>query len=198
MAQQQFQTTALNKYIGQTIKELRNDHNLTIAEVSKLVGISRGMLSKIENGLTSTSMDTLEQLANALGVTLSSLFQGYNKPIEAAQFVKKGKGLEVVRRGTKSGHTYHLLAYEQGPNKVFEPFLISLEEAEEFSAFEHTGIEFIYMIEGEVEYLVGDETFVLEPGDSLTFNAEMPHRPGKQLQTPIRYLAIINHNKPSN
>jgi transcriptional regulator with XRE-family HTH domain len=197
MAQQQPQTTGLNKYLGQTIRELRNQHNLTIAEVSKLVGISRGMLSKIENGLTSTSMETLEQLANALGVTLSRLFHGYNKPIESAQYVKKGKGLEVVRRGTKSGHTYHLLAYEQGPNKLFEPLLISLEEVEEFSEFEHTGIEFIYMLEGEVEYLVGDETFILEPGDSLTFNAEMPHRPGKQLMTPIRYLAIINHNQPS-
>ena len=183
---QQNSNSGLNAYLGLTIKELRTQHNLTIAEVSKLVGISRGMLSKIENGLTSTSMETLEHIANALGVTLSRLFQDYNKPIESAQFVKNGKGLEVVRRGTKSGHTY----------QVFEPFLISLEEAEEFSEFQHTGIEFLYMLEGELEYIVGDETFVFQPGDSLTFNAEIPHRPGKQLKTPIRYLAIINHNKP--
>jgi transcriptional regulator with XRE-family HTH domain len=193
---QQNSSSGLNAYLGLTIKELRTQHNLTIAEVSKLVGISRGMLSKIENGLTSTSMDTLEHIANALGVTLSRLFQDYNKPIESAQFVKNGKGLEVVRRGTKSGHTYHLLAYEHGPSKVFEPFLISLEEAEEFSEFQHTGIEFLYMLEGELEYIVGDETFTFQPGDSLTFNAEIPHRPGRQLKTPIRYLAIINHNKP--
>lgn len=192
---QQNSSLGLNAYLGLTIKELRTHHNLTIAEVSKLVGISRGMLSKIENGLTSTSMETLEHIANALGVTLSRLFQDYNKPIESAQFVKKGKGLEVVRRGTKSGHTYHLLAYEHGPNKVFEPFLISLEEAEEFSEFQHTGIEFLHMLEGELEYIVGDETFTFQPGDSLTFNAEIPHRPGRQLKTPIRYLAIINHNK---
>ena len=195
---QQSSGTGLNKYLGQTIKQLRNQHHLTIAEVAKLVGISRGMLSKIENGLTSTSMETLEHLANALGVTLSRLLQGYNKPIESAQFVKNGKGLEVVRRGTKSGHTYHLLAYEQGPNKLFEPFLISLEEAEEFSAFEHSGIEFLYMLEGKVEYIVGDEVFVLEPGDSLTFNAELPHRPGNFLKIPIRFLAIVNHSSPAS
>lgn len=195
---QQSSGTTLNKYLGQTIKRLRNQHHLTIAEVAKLVGISRGMLSKIENGLTSTSMETLEHLANALGVTLSRLFQGYNKPIESAQFVKNGKGLEVVRRGTKSGHTYHLLAYEQGPNKLFEPFLISLEEAEEFSEFEHSGIEFLYMLEGKVEYIVGDEVFVLEPGDSLTFNAELPHRPGNFLKIPIRFLAIVNHSNTTS
>jgi transcriptional regulator with XRE-family HTH domain len=193
---QQNSSSGLNAYLGLTIKDLRKQHNLTIAEVSKVVGISRGMLSKIENGLTSTSMETLEHIANALGVTLSRLFQDYNKPIESAQFVKKGKGLEVVRRGTKSGHTYHLLAYEHGPSTVFEPFLISLEEVEEFSEFKHTGIEFLYMLEGELEYIVGDETFTFQPGDSLTFNAEIPHRPGRQLKRPIRYLTIINHNKP--
>ncbi|MDO7596983.1 MAG: XRE family transcriptional regulator [Pseudomonadota bacterium] len=188
-------SSGLNAYLGLTIKELRTQHNLTIAEVSKLVGISRGMLSKIENGLTSTSMETLEHIANALGVTLSRLFEAYNKPIESAQFVKSGKGLEVVRRGTKSGHTYHLLAYDHGPSNVFEPFLISLEEAEEFSEFQHTGIEFLYMLEGELEYIVGDETFTFQPGDSLTFNAAIPHQPGRQLKTPIRYLAIMNHSK---
>lgn len=55
------------------------------------------MLSKVENGLTSTSMEMLEQLAKALGLTLSRLFQGYNKPTESPQFVQKGKGLKVVR-----------------------------------------------------------------------------------------------------
>jgi transcriptional regulator with XRE-family HTH domain len=98
---QQNSNSSLNAYLGLTIKELRTQHNLTIAEVSKLVGISRGMLSKIENGRTSTSLETLEHIANALGVTMSRLFQAYNKPIESAQFVKNGKGLEVVRQGTR-------------------------------------------------------------------------------------------------
>lgn len=74
------------------------------------------------------SMETLEHTANAMRVTLSRLFQAHNKPIESAQFLKNGKGLEVVRWGTKSGHIYHLIAYEHGPSNVVEPFLISLEE----------------------------------------------------------------------
>lgn len=77
------------------------------------------MFSKIENGHVSTSLETLEQVANALGVTLSRLFRDYNAPSGNAQFVKKGHGMEVVRRGTKLGHTYHLLAYDQGPQKNF-------------------------------------------------------------------------------
>ncbi len=188
----------LGRHLGSTIRQLRLQHNLTIAEVSELAGISRGMLSKIENGLAATSLDTLEQLANALGVTLSRLFRHYNLPTGAVQFVKNGEGMEVVRRGTRSGHTYHLLAYDQGPHKTFEPFLISLDDSgEEFPSFEHAGTEFIHMMEGKLEYRVGEETFMLTPGDSLTFRGEIPHGPEHLIQTPIRFLAIIHYDAPN-
>ncbi len=194
---QDTQGKALDRFLGNTMHQLRIQHGLTLAEVSQRAGISRGMLSKIENGLSSTSLDTLEQLANALGVTLSRLFQGYNMPSSAVQFVKSGEGMEVVRRGTRSGHTYQLLAYDQGPQKLFESFLISLvDPSEEFPSFEHPGTEFIYMLEGEVEYRVGDEVFLLQPGDSLTFRGEIPHRPKKHNILPIRFLAIIHYDMP--
>jgi transcriptional regulator with XRE-family HTH domain len=189
----------LDRYLGSTIRHLRLQHSLTIADVALRAGISKGMLSKIENGLASASLDTLEQLANALGVTLSKLFNNYNIPTGNTQHIKSGQGMEVVRRGTRVGHTYQLLAYDQGPKKIFEPFLISLEESgEEFPAFEHPGTEFIYMLEGKVEYRVGNETFVLEPGDSLTFRGEVPHRPENLISMPIRFLAIIHYDTLTN
>ena len=188
---------SLSRHLGATIRQLRLDHNLTIAEVSERAGISRGMLSKIENSLAATSLETLEQLANALGVTLAKLFQNYNLPRGAAQLVKKDEGMEVVRRGTRVGHTYQLLAYDQGPHKTFEPFLITLEDSlEQFPAFEHPGTEFIHMLEGTLEYRVGEETFVLSIGDSLTFRGEIPHRPENLIKTPIKFLAIIHYDSP--
>ena len=188
---------SLSRHLGATIRQLRLEHNLTIAAVSERAGISRGMLSKIENSLAATSLETLEQLANALGVTLAKLFENYNLPRGAAQLVKKGEGMEVVRRGTRLGHTYQLLAYDQGPHKTFEPFLISLEDSlEQFPAFEHPGTEFIHMLEGVLEYRVGEETFVLNSGDSLTFRGEIPHRPENLIKTPIKFLAIIHYDSP--
>jgi transcriptional regulator with XRE-family HTH domain len=185
----------LHTHLGQTIRHIRLQHGLTIAEVAQRAGISRGMLSKIENGHTSTSLENLEQIANSLGVTLARLFRDYNAPVGGAQFVKNGQGMEVVRRGTSRGHTYQLLAYDQGPKKTFEPFLISLEEQnEEFPPFEHSGTEFIYMLEGKLVYSVGGESYTLEPGDSLTFRGELPHRPEKLLKMPIKFLAIIHYD----
>ncbi len=186
---------SLGAFLGSTIKQLRHQHGLTIADVADRAGISRGMLSKIENAQTATSLETLAQIAAALGVTLSHLFSNYDKPQGGAQLVKHGEGMEVVRRGTRNGHTYHLLAYDQGPKKTFEPFLISLEDSgEQFNAFEHAGTEFIYMLKGKLEYRVGDEVYTLEPGDSLTFRGEIPHKPERMLAMPIQFLAIIHYD----
>jgi transcriptional regulator with XRE-family HTH domain len=185
---------SLARYLGNTIRELRQKHGLTIASVAEQVGISRGMLSKIENAQTSTSLETVTKLASAFGVSLSTLFRNYNMPVGGAQLVKSGEGMEVVRRGTRCGHTYHLLAYEQGQTKLFEPFLITMDDASEvFPTFEHAGIELIYMLEGKLEYRHGQHTYLLEPGDTLTFRGDVPHGPEKLLELPIRFLAMIHY-----
>jgi transcriptional regulator with XRE-family HTH domain len=182
----------IERYLGNTIREIRLNHGLTIADVATLAGISRGMLSKIENAQTATSLETISRLANALGVSLSTLFRNCDVRVGSAQLVKSGDGMEVVRRGTKRGHTYHLLAYDQGPKKTFEPFLITIDhESETFPVFEHPGTEFIYMLEGSMVYRHGQSTYELSPGDALTFEADIPHGPEKLIKCPIRFLAVL-------
>jgi len=183
---------SLYRHLGGTIRELRQKDHLTIADVAAQVGISRGMLSKIENGQTATSLDTLSRIARALGVSLAHLFRYYDVPSGGAQLVRAGAGMEVVRRGTRCGHTYHLLAYDQGPQKNFEPFLITMDDASEvFPTFEHPGTEFIYMLEGRIEYRHGQHTYMLGPGDSLTFRGSVPHGPENLIELPIKFLAVI-------
>ena len=187
----------LERYLGNAIRDLRQRHGLTIADVADRAGISRGMLSKIENAQTATSLDALHRLAQALGVSLSTLFRNYDVPEGSAQLVKKGEGMEVVRRGTKRGHTYHLLAHEQGPTKLFEPFLITIDSPDAtFPVFEHPGTEFLYMLEGRMEYRHGQHTYMLTPGDALTFRGEVPHGPEKLIELPIRFLATIVYPTP--
>lgn len=183
---------SLYRHLGGTIRELRQKDHLTIADVAAQVGISRGMLSKIENGQAATSLDTLSRIARALGVSLAHLFRYCDVPAGGAQLVRSGAGMEVVRRGTRCGHTYHLLAYDQGPQKTFEPFLITMDDASEvFPTFEHPGTEFIYMLEGRIEYRHGQQTYMLAPGDSLTFRGSVPHGPEKLIELPIKFLAVI-------
>ncbi len=183
---------SLDRYLGNVIRDLRLKDNLTIAEVAAQAGISRGMVSKIENGQVSTSLETLSRISQALGVSLSHLFRHYNMPSGGAQLVKNDEGMEVVRRGTRRGHTYHLLAYDQGPKKTFEPFLVTMDDASEvFPTFEHPGTEFLHLLKGKLEYRHGQHTYLLEPGDSLTFRGDIPHGPERLIELPIHLLSII-------
>lgn len=188
---------SLERHIGNVIRDLRRQQKLTIADVAQEAQISRGMLSKIENGQASTSLDTLAKLSSVLGVSLAHVFRDYDRPDGGAQLVKRDAGMEVVRRGTKRGHTYRLLAYDKGPRKSFEPFLIALDDSSEiFQRFEHPGTEFIYMLVGKLEYRHGQQTYLLEPGDALTFRGEVPHGPEKLIEVPIRFLSVIVYTEP--
>lgn len=187
-------STPLEQFVGETLHQFRSQQDLTLAEVAARAGISKGMLSKIENG-QSTSLDTLHKLAEALGIGLSTLFQRFDTPDGAAQHVRKGEGLEVVRRGTRVKHTYHLLAAERGPRRHFEPFLVTLtDKSEIFPRFEHPGTEFIYILEGRIVYRHGNQTYPLAPGDALTFRGDVPHGPERLVKLPIRMLSVIIHH----
>jgi transcriptional regulator with XRE-family HTH domain len=178
--------------VGATVRRLRAAQGLTLAELASSAAISQGMLSRLERGDVSPSLDTLAQLAVALGTSCSALLRDPDQTASDAQLVKKGEGLEVVRRGTRRGHTYHLLAADRGPRKAFEPFLVTLtDKSEVFPEFEHAGQEMIHVLSGSLRYRHGNETFLLKPGDTLTFRGDVPHGPDKLLKTPIRMLSVI-------
>ena len=188
---------SLDRHLGQRIRDIRLRNKLTIADVAQIAELSPGMISKIENGQATASLDSLVKIANALGVAIGSLFKNFGAPAGEARLVKSGEGMEVVRRGTSRGHTYHLLSFDQGPRKRFDPFLISMDDASEvFPTFEHDGTEFIHMLAGRLEYRHGDATYLLEPGDSLTFNGQVPHGPERIIEVPIRFLTVIVYDSP--
>ena len=178
--------------VGASARRLRLAQGLTLAELAQSAGISAGMLSRLETGDVSPSLETLAALSTALGSTVAALFRDDGAAASDAQLVKKGEGLEVVRRGTRRGHTYHLLASDRGPKRVFEPFLVTLtSKSEVFPEFDHPGTEFIHVLEGSLRYRHGTETYLLRPGDSLTFRGDVPHGPDKLLKLPVRMLSVI-------
>lgn len=182
----------LARDVGANLRALRVAQALTLAEVARRAGISQGMLSRLETGAVSPSLDTVASLAAALGTDLAALFKRASPRASDAQFVRSGEGLEVVRRGTKRGHTYHLLASDRGPRKLFEPFLVTLtDKSEIFPDFEHPGTELIHMLEGSLRYRHGSESYLLKRGDTLTFSGDVPHGPQTLIKLPIRFLSII-------
>ena len=184
----------LEQYLGLQIKRQRQAQDLKLSDVAKIADISQGMLSKIENAQVSTSLDTLSRLCDVLGLPLSKLFSEYDQQDGSALLVKADQGMEVVRRGTEKGHTYHLLNHTRGPKKSFEAYMVSMDDAsEEFPTFSHPGTEFLHLLEGELIYRHGNQLYRMEAGDSLTFEGEVPHGPEQLVQVPIRLLSIMNY-----
>ncbi|WP_342234833.1 helix-turn-helix domain-containing protein [Inquilinus sp. OTU3971] len=185
----------LEMAIGHEVRAYRKKLGITVTDLAAATGISLGMLSKIENGNISPSLTTLQSLSRALGVPLTAFFRGYEEPHNAV-FVKSGQGVELERRGTRAGHQYNLLGYINGgaSGVVVEPYLITLTaDSDVFPTFQHEGLEFLYMLEGEVVYRHGDQLFPMQPGDSLFFDADAPHGPEVLVKLPARYLSIISY-----
>lgn len=177
--------------IGRQVREFRTQLDMTVTEVAKQAGLSPGMLSKIENGLTSPSLATLKALSQALNVPVTSLFRRYEEERDVS-FVQAGQGLTIERRGTRAGHQYQLLGHTIGKGVFVEPYLITItEESDVFPLFQHAGVEFLYILEGEMVYRHGSRTWHLRPGDSLFFDADAIHGPEKLLSLPIRFLSVI-------
>jgi len=149
------------------------------------------MLSKIENGQISPSLSTIQAVAQSLNVPISQLFARFDEQRDCS-FVPAGQGVVIERRGTKSGHIYSLLGHGLDGPIVAEPYLITLkEEAAPYTGFHHAGIEFIYMLTGEVVYRHGDQSYHLRPGDALLFDSAALHGPETLVVKPMTYLSII-------
>lgn len=181
--------------IGRQVRELRKRQRMTGSDLATQAGLSVGMLSKIENGVISPSLNTLSTLADALKVPVVQLFSGYEEE-RGCMHVKAGEGVETEREGTRAGHQYSLLGHIGANNSgvVVEPYLITLtSESDRFPTFQHEGMEMLYFLEGRVRYRHGDKIFILEPGDTLLFDADAPHGPEVILDLPVRFLSIITY-----
>ncbi len=185
----------LEEAIGRAVRRFREALGLTISELAKAADMSAGMLSKIENGTTSPSLSSLQSLSRALHVPVTALFRGFEESRDAT-FVKAGEGLKIDRRGTRAGHQYQLLGHTPHGTIAVEPYLITLSDnSDVFPIFQHNGLEFIYMLEGEVVYRHGTRIYTLKPGDSLFFDANAPHGPEELTVLPIRFLSIISYGR---
>ena len=115
--------------IGREVRAYRKQKGITVAELSMQTDLSIGMLSKIENGNTSPSLTTLQTLANALSVPLTSFFRQYEERREAVH-TKAGEGVEIDREGTRAGHQYNLLGHigANSSGVIVELYLLTLKK----------------------------------------------------------------------
>lgn len=181
---------ALERAIAVQVRALRRATGLSVADMATKAGISKAMLSKIENAQTSCSLSTLAKLAAMLDVPVSALLRGADNGREAAH-TEAGNGSVIVGRGTRVGHHYELLGALRGQHKRLEPVLVTLtDKSEPFPLFQHPGTEMLYMLEGVMVYGHGESEYTMRPGDTLLLDGEGLHGPHDLVRLPIRFLAV--------
>jgi len=174
-------------FVGRQLRVLRAERGISIRSLADQSGLNVNTLSLIENGKTSPSVSTLQQIAAALRVPITVFFEIETVP-QAVVFQKAG---ERQGAGFTHGTLANLGAGFTRPG--FEPFLVTLEPRAHSgdTPIVHTGIEFVFCLEGQIGYEVEDLKYTLEPGDSLLFEAHLPHRWYNTRETPSRSLLLM-------
>jgi len=167
---------ALN--IGRKIRELRKGKALTLQNLSRATGLSKPLLSQIENEIVVPPISTLLRISRALGKDISFFFQEPNNNGKVAVVrVFERERLDTRKLGrADGGYFYESLAYKKS-RKNMEPFLVEFErkDKKDMSFYSHEGEEFIFVLGGSLEFRTRDEVHQLKVGDSLYFESDVPH-----------------------
>ena len=180
----------VEKLIGTRIAELRQGLGITLDRLAAMTGFSKGYLSKIENSHKVPPIGSLARIAAALRTDITELLHApAQAPDGGLSVVRAGERRPVVRGGTAFGYDYVSLA-DNRPDKKMEPFLFNFpSQIDKYVFFEHEGEEFMFVLSGRVEWQAGSRKLVLEPGDSIYFDARLPHR-GRAIEGEARALVV--------
>lgn len=180
--------------VGEKIRELRDKKDISLQDLAERTGFSSALLSQIENHLISPPLGTLIKLARALEVDIGYFLADASDIPFTIVRKKERKAVSRVasKQGIKYGYYYESLAFDK-KNRNMEPFLVTLEPAtmKDRHTYSHEGEEFLFVLEGKMEVTLGDETLVLEPGDSIYYESTVPHRVQCLEGKEAKILAII-------
>jgi transcriptional regulator with XRE-family HTH domain len=182
--------------IGQKVQHMRSNKGLSLQQLAEKTGLSKPLISQIENEQISPPISTLLKIANSLDTDISFFFQDQVQEVKTA-VVRSDERIISPRRHVQGkarlGYTYEALAAPK-PFKKMEPFMVTFEvkDPEEVIQFSHAGEEFAFVLEGQLEFSTQEQTIVLNPGDSLYFDSDQLHGFRAVGDTPAKALVTVS------
>jgi transcriptional regulator with XRE-family HTH domain len=172
--------------LGARLREARTKRGLSLRSVAQSLGVSASLISQVEIGKTQPSVSTLYAMANHLGVSLDELLgiPASGDVTTASLFGHAGAALPDVQRGSENpviemenGVRWERLAAGAGgpADALLVTYQPGASSSIEGKLMRHAGIEYAYMLEGEITLNLDFDTHVLGPGDSLQFDSVRPH-----------------------
>jgi transcriptional regulator with XRE-family HTH domain len=184
---------AMEVDVGGRLRQMREERNLSLRALAEKSGLAINTLSLIENGKSSPSVSTLQQLAVAFQKPITAFFEA---EAPAAKGQPKSKIAYIQRDRRPYAAFEHGLLEDLGAGssiQAVEPFIVILEPNSGSGPQDivHTGYEFIYCLDGRILYTIEGYTYLLEAGDSLLFEAHLPHRWQNLNPTKSRFVLVL-------
>ena len=162
--------------VGTRIKTLREEKGISIEDLASLTGFDKERLENIEKGIVKPQLGTVMKLSRALDSALGRLVSGVGDKLYS---ITRKEDRKRVSRSTSSKGETNLYAYMSLAPEVkgrhMEALIVQLEENPAKEVSVHNGEEFIFVLEGGVQLQIGEETFELNPGDSVYYLSTTPH-----------------------
>ena len=169
------------------IRELREILEISAIDIAQDIGISMETYLRYESGELDIPISILYKISSRLGVDATVLLTGEDPKMDTASVCRRGKGVKIERY---PGYEFSSLAYNF-KGRTIEPLLVYLDPSKKAAApVTHSGQEFNYVIEGKIKIIIGQREYVLETGDSIYFDAGLPHGQAA-LEGPAQFLTII-------
>jgi mannose-6-phosphate isomerase-like protein (cupin superfamily) len=169
------------------IKEFREIMEISAMDMAADINVPLNTYTKYESGEQDIPISALYKIAAKLGTNATVLMTGEDPRMESAAVCRKGKGVQVERY---PGYEYSSLAYNF-KGRTMEPLLVLLDSSRPQAAqVSHSGQEYNYVIEGQMKVTVGNAEYTLNEGDSLYFDATLPHGQSAVNGT-ARFITII-------
>jgi len=181
--------------IAERLAELRKLNGLTLEELAQRASLTKSYLSKLERGLSSPTIGTVLKLAEALSVTVDQLISRSSRANEILH-VKAGDRIPFSPSTERHGYTYEAIAAER-PDKAMQPFIMlpPFTLAEDQPMASHAGEELIFVVSGQMEVLFDGRTVRMSAGDSLYFNASIPHRSRSVGKVQAQALVVVSDRR---
>ncbi len=176
--------------IASRIKELRQIAGVSIETLAGGFGIPVETYRHYESGAADMPVTFLTQVADRFGVELTVLLTGDEPRLHTYALVRAGNGVAVRRH---AAYDYEDLAFNF-VDKSIEIFMVTVPASAEgapVSLNSHPGQEFNHVLEGRMRVFIEERELVLEPGDSLYFDASVPHGMQALDDQPARFLAVV-------
>ncbi|UII29580.1 XRE family transcriptional regulator [Fulvivirga ulvae] len=176
--------------IGRKIKEERLKANLTIRDISERSGLSKGLISKIENSRSIPSMPVFFSILKSMSIAPVKFFEGIDCADDDGHILIKPANHEPLLKEERPGFHYRYIMSRQLHDINIEVVLLELEPGVKGKATSTDGFELKYLLKGRVAYRLAEKTIILEEGDTLYFDASKPHRPENLLNTNALMLVF--------